>query len=503
VVFGLLGALTSACQSEPGFIRVEGNSFFNPPALDYGVRGLDEGHSLTTVLRNASAERIQVQDLRFEPPQDVYAAFITGGGTLRGAVLAPNEAVEITLLYRPLAEGVYDATMVVTAGSLEIPLEITAEARLVAPARPVVSPSEIRFAPTEVGRDAVQRVRLQNGGELTGALVAVGFRAPFSVSAVGGAPLALPAAPLAPGAAVELEVHYRPGYAGLLEDRITFKLDDGEEATVRVFGDAVEPGVLSCDATVVDLGAVPRGETRRRAVRCQATGGPYAVEAVRLAAGSSGYFSMTPAQPVMTDGVLQFEVAFDAVGLEGRYDGAVEVVPLHKVRTQVALTAEVRPAPAGVADLDVELIWNTGNSDFDLHLVRHGGQPFELGKDCFFEDKNPDWGQPGYPGDDPVLTTDDVNGFGPEHVSLLYAPDGAYDLWVQFYGFDREIPPSTSVRVTYQLADQAPVARTQDLLACGVAWHVGRFTFTGGAGTFLPIDQLVMDYQGRASPECR
>ena len=494
----------ASCQTEPGLTRVPGNSFFNPARLDYGARALDEAHELTTALRNSSAERIQVQDIRFEPPQDVYAAFVTGGGTLRGTVLGPNEAVQITLVYRPVVEGVYDATMLVTAGTLEIPLEIAAEARRVAPPQPRVSPTEIRFSSSEVGRDVAQRVRIENAGELAGALVAVGARAPFSVRAVGGGPLVLPSPRLAPGEAMEVQVHYRPAAPGATEDRVTFELDGGAEAEVAVSGAAVVPGTLTCEATVVDLGAVPRGQTRRGEVRCRAAGGPYALESVGFADGSSGYFRMVPERPAMSQDILQFEVEFEGIDDEGRYDALIDVVPLHQVRTQIAVTARVDPPPVGEAALDVGVVWNTGNSDFDLHLVRGDGRPFELGKDCFFEDKNPDWGELGYPGDDPVLTTDDINGFGPELISLLYAPEGAYDLWVQFYGYDREIPPSTTVRVTYQLAGSPPVERTRDLLTCGVAWHVGRFTFdAAGAGRFSLVDQLVMDFQGRASPECR
>ncbi|MCB9649085.1 MAG: choice-of-anchor D domain-containing protein [Deltaproteobacteria bacterium] len=506
LAWGLL-LLASGCQGEPGFVRVEGRSFFTPATLDFEVRALDEAHELTTVLRNASADRIQVTDIRFEPPQEVYAALVEDG-TLRGQTLAPGQVVEITLVYRPVAEGTYDATMVVTAGNLdlplEIPLEIKAEARRVPPARPEVSPGEVHFALTELGRDAVQAVQVKNAGELTGILAQVVGRAPFTVTMPGGGALSLPSVPLGPGETLDLEIHYQPTAPGLAQDDLRFTMSSGESVTVAVVGEAVTPGTLACDSTVVELGAIPRGERRRQAVRCEATGGPYTVETVRLADGSARYFSLIPEQPVMVQGVLQFEVEFDGVGLPGHYDGAVEILPLHRQRTQIALTADVAPPPTGTADLEVELIWNTGNSDFDLHLVRDAGRPFESGRDCFFEDKNPDWGTAGYPGDDPLLTTDDVNGFGPEYVSFLYAPEGTYDLWVQFYGYDQDVPPATMVRITYQLQGQGPVQYARALLECGVAWDVGRFTFdANGNATFALHDRLVMDFQGRASPECR
>ena len=138
LAWGLL-LLASGCQGEPGFVRVEGRSFFTPATLDFEVRALDEAHELTTVLRNASADRIQVTDIRFEPPQEVYAALVEDG-TLRGQTLAPGQVVEITLVYRPVAEGTYDATMVVTATIATTAVATTCSARPAAKTRgaPVV-----------------------------------------------------------------------------------------------------------------------------------------------------------------------------------------------------------------------------------------------------------------------------------------------------------------------------------------------------------------------------
>lgn len=492
-----------ACSSDPGITRVEGRGFFTPSRLEYGTRSVGEAHELTTSLLNSSPDLLLVQDIRFEPPQEVYAAFLTLGGTLRGTVLQPGQTVEITLLFRPLADGDYDATLVVESTTLEIPLEIQARAQRVAPARPVLEPSQVRFLGTEVGRDVSQRVRVVNRGEAAGALIAVAARAPFSVTGVGGSSLVLPSATLQPNEFLDLQVHYQAETAGFLEDTITFRFDSNEQADLPVSGDSVQAGNLTCDATVVDLGDLNRGRSARAQVRCTTDGGPYVLEAARLAPGSSLHFKLNPMQPMLTGGQLAFEVEFEALGLPGRYDAAVEIVPAHQVVTRVALTANVLPSIPGESDLEIELRWNTGNSDFDLHLVRQDGQPFEFGKDCYFDAVHPDWGQPGQVGDDPVLTTDDVNGFGPETLSLLQAGEPAYDLWVQFYGYDRQIPPSTTVIISYQLRGQPAQTVSRDLLQCGVTWHVGRFDFDSSGGRFSSGGSLVMDYQPRAAEICR
>lgn len=495
--------LVAGCAQDEGLVRVEGSGFFNPARLEYGTRAVGDAHELVTVLRNSSPGRLLVQDIRFEPPQEVYAAFLTDGGTLRGAQLAPGQSVGITLVYRPLAEGDYDATLVVEAEALEIPLEITARARRVAPARPSLDPGSLRFTGSEVGRNVSRRVRITNAGDTDGALEAVGARSPFTVTAVDGAPLDLPTPRLAPGESVDVEVHFLPRVAAPVEGQVTFRFDTDQRAALPVFGDAVDPGNLTCIPLVVDFGDVPRGQRAVRSVSCDVVGGPYALEAVRMADGSAPYFSVEPRVPTLVEGRLDFDVVLDPLGLEGRHDGIVEIVPAHRVTTRVSATVEVTPPPPGEADLEAELVWNTGNSDFDLHLVRLDGAPFEPGKDCYFEDKHPDWGEPGYRGDDPLLTTDDVNGFGPEKVSLLFAAEPAYDLYVQFYGFESDIPPSTSAQVTYRLRGQAPVALERDLIECGVLWHVGRFTFDAGVGSFSRVDTTSMDYRPRAGASCR
>lgn len=500
----LLALLCSvSCSTDPGIIRVEGGGFFTPARLEYGTQPVGDPHELTTILLNASADQLLVEDLRFEPPQEVYAAFLTNGGTLRGTVLEPNQSVEITLVFRPIADGDYDATLVVESTSIEIPLEIQARAQRVLPARPELDPSQVRFLGTEVGRDVSQRVRVSNAGQTSGRLSVVATTAPFSVTAADGSPLSLPSPSLAPGEGLDVQVHYLAEAPGYVEGNVSFRFDTGTQADLPVSGDSIQPAVMTCDTSVVDLGDLTRGRSASARVRCTTDAGPYVLQTVRMATGSSEHFTLNPAQPRLNEGLLDFEVQFDGVGLPGQYDALIEIVPAHQVVTRVAATAQVLPPLQGESDLEIEMRWNTGNSDFDLHLVRLDGVPFEFDKDCYFDFVHPDWGQENNVADDPVLTTDDVNGFGPETMSLLRAGEPHYDLWVQFFGYDRDVPPSTTVVVTYQLRGQSPQMVSQDLLQCGVAWHVGRFSFDANGGRFTPAGELVMDYQPRASAVCR
>ena len=83
-------------------------------------------------------------------------------------------------------------------------------------------------------------------------------------------------------------------------------------------------------------------------------------------------------------------------------------------------------------DVHVQLVWRTpadpdetdsDGTDLDLHVMRPGigdfhESWFSIPDDCYFENVDPDWGQPSSPTDDPEIDIDDINGGGPENINL-------------------------------------------------------------------------------------
>ncbi len=78
--------------------------------------------------------------------------------------------------------------------------------------------------------------------------------------------------------------------------------------------------------------------------------------------------------------------------------------------------------------IHIQLLWNTPTdedqldrygTDMDLHLLHPRAQNwFEPGMDCYFRSPNPEWGQQGNTSDNPNIDIDDINGAGPENISL-------------------------------------------------------------------------------------
>jgi hypothetical protein len=499
-----VGALSSfACDGETVLRPVDPSGFFDPAEIAFGERSVGMVHELRTTLRNTSAEPLRVQAIRFEPATEVFLVRPEEGGTLRGTVLAPGARLGLVVLYRPIVAGRYDTTLVLASDAFEVRLPIRAQARALQPAVPQLTPNQVAFAGTEVGREVAQTVVFTNAGDVGGTPVLLRPpQAPFSLTRLDGSPLAFSASPLPPGQSLSFQVRYAPEALGASMDEAVLAFDSGAQATLALSGEALSAGTLECPPSL-SFGAVPRGAERRATLVCGNQGGPYTLSALRIAGGGSGAFTLPAARPTIAAGEpLTLELGFVSAGLAGPHSGVLELVAAHGPVTRVELSAEVVPPAPGASDLALSLSWNTGFSDFDLHLVRDGAQPFASGDDCYFEEKNPSWGAPDDLVDDPYLDRDDRDGFGPEQLNLTRASEARYDVYVQFFDFTGDASPTSTVRLAYQLRGGAPVELTRDLSRCGDTWHVGRVVFDGGP-RFVRVDALLDTWRGRAAERCR
>lgn len=139
-------------------------------------------------------------------------------------------------------------------------------------------------------------------------------------------------------------------------------------------------------------------------------------------------------------------------------------------------------AVVAASGLLLELTWDRDYTDVDLHLVHE--QPsaafYEAPWDCYFQNKNPDWGVPGESADDPLLPADVDDGFGPEIIGLREPPAGSYRIWSHYYCDDGFGGTSATVKV---FLDGALVAEaTTPLVHTGDVWEVASLSL-GTNGT--------------------
>jgi len=121
-----------------------------------------------------------------------------------------------------------------------------------------------------------------------------------------------------------------------------------------------------------------------------------------------------------------------APDLVGFYDFELMVTNTAGVDSQPCYaTLEAIPTQ----DLWVEMFWQFGGDDMDLHLVQNGGvASLRTGQDCYFGNcqNGLDWGPVGGDGD-PILDLDDIPGTGPENINVQAPESILYDVYLHDY----------------------------------------------------------------------
>ena len=107
-------------------------------------------------------------------------------------------------------------------------------------------------------------------------------------------------------------------------------------------------------------------------------------------------------------------------------------------------------------DIRVGLTWTELGADFELHLVRPGGQ-INTADDCTWTTcvgSGPDWGEQGDPSDDPRKDVDNTGAYGPENIFLAGPEEGTYTVLVEHWGSGDPQAPWT---VTFNVAGETIV----------------------------------------------
>ena len=162
-------------------------------------------------------------------------------------------------------------------------------------------------------------------------------------------------------------------------------------------------------------------------------------------------------------------------------------------------------------DVHVEMSWDTPGdanqtdgrgSDVDLHMLHPRGTEWgQILFDCYYAQPNPDWGVRGVPTDDPTLDLDDVDGAGPENITLSDPEDTAalgqpYRVGVDYYraekeaSFDTYGPSNITVKIYLggQLAWQNDQPR--ELTHTHDFWEVAQIIWTTNDHRVRVVNQV-------------
>lgn len=140
----------------------------------------------------------------------------------------------------------------------------------------------------------------------------------------------------------------------------------------------------------------------------------------------------------------------------------------------------------GPLALWTELRWNTDLSDVDFHLLHPTGafpaNFWTTPLDCYYGNPSTTWGA--------FLDVDDVNGYGPEHITMPTARDtGTYRLFVHYYAAHGAPPGSAFVSVSVNnspIRNFGPYAVATAASRGGDIWEVCTIHFP--SGTITPVN---------------
>ncbi|MGM0556792.1 MAG: hypothetical protein ACQEVA_10480 [Myxococcota bacterium] len=130
-------------------------------------------------------------------------------------------------------------------------------------------------------------------------------------------------------------------------------------------------------------------------------------------------------------------------------------------------------------DIRATLTWGADGDDFELHLIKEGGQINDDATDCTWTScigSSPDWGVQGESADDPVKDVDNTGAYGPENIFLAGPEDMTYTVMVEHWGSGA---PDADGQVILNVDGQTEVIEITDLAPKSVR-NIGTIEWPSG-----------------------
>lgn len=148
------------------------------------------------------------------------------------------------------------------------------------------------------------------------------------------------------------------------------------------------------------------------------------------------------------------------------------------------------------ADIQLTLSWDDLGRDFELHLIKEGGQINDNATDCTWTSclsTNLDWGVQGDPSDNPRKDVDNTGNFGPENIVLPNPEPSTYTVMVEHWGGGS---PDADGHLIFNVAGKTTTASVTDLAPQHV-WNVGTIEWPSGKVTLAgDIIDCTADWSG-------
>ena len=464
--------LAAGCTPDNGLTTLFPEIVVSPANMDFGDVVVDYSGTMDLEIKNTGRAPLTISDIRFDGPS--VRAFSVGDFQ---AEVAAGDTLSVPISFTPPTYLAYTDTLLVESDDSENPQVVV---RLfgegVDGEKPdiALSSSSMDFGTVSMGESVPLFFSVSNEGE--GDLVIEGAELSGAGKDKFGLLYPLAGQTLTGGATFSTAIIYTPTEESGDNATLTITSNDPDEGSVDVVllanggGDYEYPiAVLDCPTDVAPLETVrfdasdsydPNGDDPLF----------YVWDVVEYPSGSSYDFTADDdGATMLVDIAGSYQVkmfVMNAIGLisEPAYC-VMDAIPSDKIH--------------------VELIWNTGNSDLDLHLVRSGGAVFSDEDDVCYCNPAPNWGETLSSSDDPRLDLDDMYGYGPENINIEEPADDTYDVYVHYFldnggGY-------TTATVRFYL-DGSLVEETSALMEGRDLWKVGTITWPDATVTLTGED---------------
>lgn len=432
----------------------------SPEVVDFGEVVVDYSSTQTFEILNTGLSTLELGEATWDDP---YGAFAVPE---LPATIAADESATLTAAFAPPDFTDYAATLTIPVNTEDAePLVVTFTGRGVDAPTPDIDSDvmSLDFGAVAAGSSSAKWVVLSNVGD--GQLDVSSYEqhdsGAFQV-------VADSSFSLAGGDSTNIIITYAPTTDTGDHGSITFHSNDPDEPdyTVLLIGNG--GGDYEYPVAVIDG---PATAEPRDTLTLDGTG------SYDPAGGPLTYQWTLLDVPEGSGSLLSDPQTLDTVLLP------LDIAGTYRVALQVANDAGVLSAPAIYSVtaipqelLHVELSWNTGGADVDLHLLTSDGVIFQNPYDCNYCNQTPNWGASGN-GDDPSLDIDDYSGYGPENINIDEPADDTYYVKVHYFAENGDDATVATVRIyTYG----ALVGEFSQVMELDDVWDVAEVRWPDG-----------------------
>lgn len=522
--------LGTACQDEE-LENLRPDLRFVPKAIDFGARALDRAHISQSTAFNRGTASLEVLEVRVEPSHAPFQV------TAHPSRLEVGASEEVQVVFSPWEQGESRAAAVFVIdldGTTEVKLPLSGE---VGPPLIEVEPAALSFGTVNQDEGETLALSVRNVGNDWLVLQEASLADADSEFSIDPASPALPL-DIAPDGREVLFVRYVPRDMGPDQDTLELRsnADNGPVTEVPLDALANLSPVARAFEVSSGLSEVSVDPLLTLTLSAEGTydpeGGPVTLrwQLIERPPGSQSALSATAATQtqihldLVGDYVARLQ-ATDSAGASGYAD-----VNIHAIRDLVLRLRwqAAAGAPCRVYDEDACAAMSPteranlccDQTDVDLHLVAPGGTLGDYqgscpersgcnaalcacvdptnaacaacpsdGSDCAYANRQPDWGTPGDPLDDPRLDLDDVRGRGPEIISLNNPADGVYQVQVHFCN-DRVGEPTEAVVEIFIEGALRSTLGPQVLAVQGQVWLAATLTRANESWSVVDLDTV-------------